>query len=103
VNSGIAAGAVATTGGNATLQQAQVNSNWVDFTTDSVYADDDGSTNPVSSMNYVEFACNSDSASTINSTWVKTGAIRLRQTAQENTTFKEISIDGYAPPGATLP
>ena len=103
VNSGIGAGVVATTGGNATLQEAQVNSNWVDFTTDSVYADDDGSTNPVSSMNYVEFACNSDSASTINSTWVKTGAIRLRQTAQENTTFKEISINGYAPPGATVP
>jgi hypothetical protein len=103
VNSGIGAGVVATTGGNATLQDAQINSNWVDFTTDSVYADDDGSTNPVSTMNYVEFACNSDSAATINSTWVKTGAIRLRQTAQENTTFKEISIDGYAPPGATLP
>jgi len=104
VNSGIAAGVVASVGAlPTTLQDAQVNSNWVDFTTDSVYADDDGSTNPVSTMNYVEFACNSDSAATINSTWVKTGAIRLRQTAQENTTFKEITIDGYAPPGATLP
>ena len=103
VNSPIAANVVATTGGNAALQQAQINSNWVDFTADSVYLDDDGGTNPVSSMNYVEFPCNSDSAATINSSWVKAGAISFRQTAQENTTFKRIDISGYAPPGATVP
>jgi len=104
VNAPIGPGVIATTGGNPALQQAQVNSNWVDFTTDSVYVDWDGlSTSPVSTMNYIEFACTSDSGATINSTWVKPDAIRLRQTAQENTTFKEISISGYAPPGATLP
>ena len=90
---------------SATEQDAQVNSNWVDFTLDAVYLDDDGSTNPISVMTYVEAPCNSDSAAVINgaSGWKKTGAIRLRQTAQENTTFKEIAIDGYAPPGATVP
>ena len=87
----------------ATLQNAQINSNWVDFTTDSVFADDDGGTNPLSVMTYVEFPCNTDSAATINATWVKAGAISLRQTAQENTTFKKIDISGYAPPGATVP
>lgn len=80
-------------------QDAVVNSNWVDFTADTVYADDDGSTNPYSGFTYIEAPCDSTSPTT----WVKTGAIRLRQTAQEETTFKEISIDGYAPPGATIP
>jgi hypothetical protein len=104
VNTPIWPGVVASTGGNPALQEAQVNSNWVDFTTDSVYVDWDGlSTSPVSTMNYVEFSCNSDSAATINTTWVRPDAIRLRQTAQENTTFKEISVSGFAPPGATLP
>jgi hypothetical protein len=103
VNTPIAAGAVATTGGVATLQDAQVNSNWVDFTADSVQQDDDGSTNPVSSMAYVEFACNTDNKATIDSTWVQAGAISLRQTAQENTTFKRIDMSGFAPPGATVP
>lgn len=84
-------------------QLATVNSNWIDFTVDAVYADDDGTTNPSSAMTYIEAPCNSDSAAVINATWVQNGAIRLRQTAQENTTFKEIQIPGYAPPGAVLP
>ncbi len=84
---------------SATEQQAAVNSNWVDFTTDAVYRDDDGYTNNISAMTYVQAACDS----TAPSGWVKTGAIRVRQTAQESTTFKEINIDGYAPPGATVP
>lgn len=84
-------------------QDAVVNSNWIDFTTDAVFVDDDGGTNVGSGVTYVKAACNSDSAATINSTWVKTGAISLRQTAQENTTFKAIDINGYAPPGATVP
>ena len=97
VNSPIAGGTVATA--TAAQQTAAVNSNWVDFTTDSVYADDDGGTNPVSVMTYVEAACNS----TAPSGWVQAGAIRIRQTAQENASFKEINVDGYAPPGATVP
>ena len=96
---------------SATEQQAQINSNWVDFTTDAAAVDDDGGTNPLSSQVYVEFPCNTDSATIINTLapsgstagWRKSGALRLRRTAQENTTFAEIILDGYAPPGATIP
>jgi hypothetical protein len=97
VNSPIDATTTAST--SSATQDAVVNSNWIDFTLDAGYQDDDGGTNAVSAMTYVETACDS----TAVSGWVKTGAIRLRQTAQENTTMQEISIDGYAPPGATVP
>ena len=92
----------ATTAASTTLatQDAVVNSNWVDFTADTVYADDDGSTNAYSGFTYIEAPCDS---STPDDGWVQNGAIRLRQTAQEETTFKEIAIPGYAPPGATIP
>ena len=98
INTALAANTIAPTA-SAAQQDAQVNSNWVDFTNDAVYADDDGGTNQTTSMTYIKAACNSTSPST----WVKTGAIRVRQTGQENATFKEINIDGYAPPGATVP
>lgn len=98
VNSPIGSGTPAAVSA-ATDQDAQVNSNWVDFTADTVYSDDDGSTNALSPYTYIEAPCDG----TAVSGWVKTGAIRLRQTAQENTTFKEIELDGYAPPGATVP
>lgn len=88
---------------SASQQEAPINTNWVDFTTDSGFQDDDGGTNAVSSMTYIEAPCNNDSVATINSTWVKAGAISLRQTAQENAKFKSIDISGYAPPGATVP
>lgn len=100
-NTPIAAATAAST--TAATQDAVVNSNWIDFTTDAVFVDDDGGTNVGSGVTYVKAACNDDSAATINSTWVKAGAISLRQTAQENTTFKAIDISGYAPPGATVP
>jgi hypothetical protein len=80
-------------------QDAVVNSNWIDFTLDVNYQDDDGNSNVVSSTTYIEAACDG----TAVSGWIKPGAIRLRQTGQENTTMQEIIIDGYAPPGATLP
>lgn len=85
-------------------QDAVVNSNWIDFTQDITFGDDDGGNAPLSGTTYIQAACNStDNAATINANWVKSGALRLRQTAQENTTFKEISLSGYAPPGATVP
>jgi hypothetical protein len=83
----------------AATQDAVVNSNWIDFTMDVGYVDDDGGSNIVSAMTYVEAACDSSAVSG----WVKTGAIRLRQTGQEATTMQEISVDGYAPPGSTVP
>lgn len=98
INSPLAAGVIAPTP-TAAQQDADVNSNWVDFTNDAVYADDDGGTNPTTSMTYIKAPCNSTSPST----WVKTGAIRVRQTGQENASFKEIAVDGYAPPGAVVP
>ncbi|SDK14027.1 hypothetical protein SAMN05192566_0290 [Methylophilus rhizosphaerae] len=95
---GINATTVAST--SSTTQDAVVNSNWIDFTLDSGYLDDDGGTNVNSAMTYVEAACD-DSAI---SGWEKAGAIRLRQTGQEATTMQEITLDlGYAPPGATVP
>ncbi|MFQ6404408.1 hypothetical protein ACIDE9_06530 [Methylophilus sp. 'Pure River'] len=84
----------------AAKQSAAVNANWVDFTLESVYSDNEGSgSSIVSSMVYVEAACDSSSVSG----WVKSGAIRLRQTGQEGESLVEISVDGYAPPGAVLP
>ena len=81
-------------------QDAVVNSNWVDFTTRVTYADhDSGSSLAYSPFVYIQAACDLSSPTT----WVKSGAIRLRQTGQEVTSLKEIVVDGYAPPGATLP
>lgn len=98
----------ATTTASTTLatQDALNNSNWVDFTLDVGWQDDDGGNNPISAMTYAEAPCNSDSAATINalgSIWRKAGALRLRQTAQEFTNFKEIEVEGYAPPGVAVP
>lgn len=83
----------------AAQQAADVNANWVDFTTDVNFKDDDGSSKASSGVYYVQAPCNA----TAPATWIKPGAIRLRQTGQENTAFKEISLSGYAPPGAVLP
>lgn len=80
-------------------QDAVVNSNWVNFTADTVFADDDGSTNALSGFTYIEAPCGSGNTDD----WRIDGAIRLRQTAQEYTTFKEITMKGFAPPGATVP
>jgi len=80
-------------------QDAVVNSNWVDFTADTVFYDDDGSTNALSGFTYIQAACDG----TDTDDWVLSDAIRLRQTAQEETTFKEIAIPGFAPPGASIP
>ncbi|MES2579314.1 MAG: hypothetical protein V4552_02110 [Pseudomonadota bacterium] len=83
----ITASAIAST--TAATQDAVVNDNYVDFTFDAVFTDDDGSTNANSAFIYIEASCTADPTSQAN-------AIRLRQTAQENTTPKEISMSGYA-------
>lgn len=82
----------------AAQQQADVDSDWVDFTTDANYLDDDGSTAASSGMFYVRTSCNSGSFTTA------TDAIRLRQTFQELSgdgvtpnSFTEISVTGYLP------
>ena len=81
----------------APKQTAAVNSNWVDFTLDTGYLDDDGGTNTLSAQTYVVAPCTAAAPVAV------TGAIRLRRTAQENADFQEISVDGYAPPGAVVP
>ncbi|PCJ31877.1 MAG: hypothetical protein COA90_05015 [Gammaproteobacteria bacterium] len=80
-------------------QDAVVNSNWVDFTADTLFQDSDGSLNPVSGLMYIEAPCDATSPYT----WVKSGAIRLRQTGRKTSTLKEIAISGFAPPGAIIP
>ncbi|MDT7849653.1 hypothetical protein Q9292_08535 [Methylophilus sp. VKM B-3414] len=84
----------------AVKQSAAINSNWVDFTLEAVYLENYELRSSVNSpMVYVEAACDSSNVSS----WVKSGAIRLRQTGQEGESLIEISVDGYAPPGAVLP
>jgi hypothetical protein len=84
-----AIGPSATASTTSATQDAVVDANYIDFTFDTVYADDDGSTNAVSAFTYIEASC------TANPT-VQANAIRLRQTAQETTTPKAIDLSGYA-------
>lgn len=93
VNTPIASGTTASA--TAAEQTAAVNSNWVDFTVDAVYADDDGATNPNSANTYVQAACSSAAPVAVND------AIRVRQTAQELANFIEASVPGFVPPGGT--
>lgn len=73
----------------AATQDALVNANYVDFTVDAVATDDDQQTNALSAFTYIQAPC------TANPT-LQNNAIRLRQTAQENTTQKSIDLQGYA-------
>lgn len=89
--SGEPTGITATTTASTTsaTQDAVVNSNHIDFTMDAVYQDDDGSTNAYSAIAYIEASCSADPTE-------QAGAIRLRQTGQENATLKAIDMTGYA-------
>lgn len=88
---GEATGINSTTIATTTLatQDAVVNANYVDFTADAVYTDDDGSTNAYSAFTYIEAPCTAAPTT-------QAGGIRLRQTGQENATQKVIDMDGYA-------
>lgn len=83
-------------------QDAGVDDGWIDFTLDAVAVDKDGSTNQLSAMTYIKFACNNDSAAKINSTatggWTRSDVIRLRQTGQESDPFISVSTSGYVLP-----
>lgn len=86
----------------ATQQKADVDQNWINFTTDVNYNDDDGSIFPASGMFYVRTSCtNSAPVGTAN-------AIRLRQTFQElsgdgatENWFIEVPVEGYLPTGGS--
>jgi len=74
-----------------TLQQsALINSAWIDYTSDTNYADEDGSSLKDSSINYVKMPC-----AAVPTT--ATGSYRFRQTAQEEAPWVEITMTGYKP------
>ena len=86
----------------ANQQKADVDQNWINFTTDVNFNDDDGSSFPASGMFYVRTSCTS-SAPTATA-----NAIRLRQTFQElsgdgvtNNWFIEVPVTGYLPTGGS--
>lgn len=82
---------------SAAEQTANIDTNWVDFTTDVNSVDDDGSTRPFSPAVYVRAACTTSAPVTT------ANAIRLRQAWQEqgtNQEFIEVRVDGYLPAGA---
>ncbi|MCB2426944.1 hypothetical protein [Methylophaga pinxianii] len=89
---------------SSTQQLADIDDNWVVFTTDANFLDDDGSTTANSGMYYVKSdVCPATPYTQVNN------AIRLRQTFQEragdgvtDNSFIEISLPGYAPTGAVL-
>jgi hypothetical protein len=90
---------------SATEQLADIHTNWVDFTTDANWLDDDGSTSQASGMVYVKTTCTSAAPSTSEAD----GAIRLRQTFQElsgdgvtGNFFIEVPVRGFVPPGGSI-
>lgn len=80
---------------SAAQQTAAVNSNWINFTFEAGYQDEDGFTSLNAANTYVQAACSSSTPTVVSN------AIRIRQTGQENESFIEASVPGYAPPGAT--
>ena len=82
----------------AAEQQADIDTNWIDFTTDVNYKDDDGSTNDASGMMYVRTSCTGTNPTSASD------AIRLRQTFQElsgdgitDNPFIEVQVEGFIP------
>lgn len=82
----------------AAQQSASLNDNWVDFTTDVNFLDDDGSTSAASGMVYVRTSCSSTNPTVV------ANAVRLRQTFQElsgdgvtNNWFIEVPVNGFLP------
>ncbi|MGX8883521.1 hypothetical protein ACWWD9_09935 [Methylovorus sp. SPW-M1] len=75
--------------------EAAVNDNWVDFTTDVNPQDPDGTSYPYTSTLYVKAECATAEPREYE------GAIRLRSTGQGQDAI-EISLPGYAPPGAII-
>jgi hypothetical protein len=76
---------------DADEQSATLGSDYVDFTTDLNYLDDDGGNSRNSSYLYVKSTCSSSTAST------SAGALSFRQTAQEESPWITINITGYVP------
>ena len=74
-------------------QTANVNANWVDFTTKVSYP-----SSAQSGFIYVKAACTTDTPIAV------TNSIRVRQTGQNNSPFISISVTGFVPPsGNAMP
>lgn len=72
-------------------QSAKIDGDWVNFTTDNNWLDDDGTSLPDSSLTYVKTACTSvPSTTTAN-------AYSFRQTGQEEAPLIEVLMSGYVP------
>lgn len=87
--------------GTATaLQQlADIDANWVDFTTHATFIDSSGVTSAASPLMYVKTTCSAAAPSTN----VHDEAIRIRQTSQEaGTPFIEIKVRGFVPPSGSI-
>ncbi|MEZ0238374.1 MAG: hypothetical protein ACAH06_09950 [Methylophilaceae bacterium] len=76
---------------SASQQSAALDGNYVDFTIDANYLDDDRSKTPSSPYTYVKTSC---SSSTHTAT---AGALTFRQTGQEQAPWISFSISGFVP------
>lgn len=76
---------------SSSQQSATLDGNYVDFTIDTNYWDDDKSKTPSSPYMYVKTSC---SSSTHTAT---TGALTFRQTGQEDAPWISFSISGFVP------
>lgn len=72
---------------------APLSQNWVDFTSDINFRDDDGSSVRDSSWLLVKSTCTTAAPATLMK------ALRFRQMGQEEQPLIEVNVDGYAPVG----
>ncbi|OAM51341.1 hypothetical protein A7981_11500 [Methylovorus sp. MM2] len=87
----------------AAQQAAGIDTNWVEFTTDNNYLDDDGTTLPDSSQLYVKVTGTNACPQIVNGEAVLTNnAYSFRQTGQEEAPFVEFKVPGYIPNGANV-
>ncbi|NOT12824.1 MAG: hypothetical protein HOP23_13500 [Methylococcaceae bacterium] len=75
---------------------APISLNWVDFTTDVNFRDDDGSSVRDSSWLLVRSTCTPAAPAAL------TGALKFRQMGQEGQPNIEVSVPGYAPVNANI-
>jgi len=73
---------------------APLSQNWVDFTTDISFRDDDGSSVRDSAWLLVKSTCTTATPTALS------GALRFRQMGQEDQPLITINVKGYAPAGA---
>jgi hypothetical protein len=69
--------------------------NWINFSTDVSYEDDDGSSVRDSAWLLVKSSCTSTAPKAL------AGALKFRQMGQEDQPLLELSVTAYAPAGAS--